>query len=188
MMDKLKDYIKVYNVLDKSLCNKIRKEIKKINWGLHVFYSDQDNAYKPKNEKKELDVSWDDIKTKKLLTDKVWKCIHQYIMVDFKNDYFTSWAGFTNIRFNRYRKGKLMARHCDFIKDMFDGNRKGIPTLSIVGLLNDDFEGGEFVMFDNDIIKLKQGDVLIFPSTFMYPHKVSSIKKGVRDSFVSWVW
>ena len=109
-------------------------------------------------------------------------------MIDFKSDYFTGWTGFTNIRFNRYRKGRLMTRHCDFIKDMFDGNRKGIPTLSIVGLLNDDFEGGEFVMFDNDIIKLKQGDVLIFPSTFMYPHKVSSIKKGVRDSFVSWVW
>jgi len=188
MKDKLKDYIKVYNVLDKSLCKKIRKEIEKINWETHLFYSDRHKDYKARNEKKELDVSWDHIKTKKLLTDKVWKCIYQYVMVDFKNDCFTGWTGFTNIRFNRYRKGKLMARHCDLIRDMFDGTKKGIPTLSIVGLLNDDFEGGEFVMFGNDIIKLKQGDVLIFPSTFMYPHKVNTIKKGIRDSFVSWVW
>ena len=81
-----------------------------------------------------------------------------------------------------------MAKHCDHIKDMFDGDRKGIPTLSVVGLLNDNFEGGEFVMFDDYIIKLKQGDVLIFPSNFLYPHKVNPVKKGIRDSFVSWVW
>ena len=36
--------------------------------------------------------------------------------------------------------------------------------------------------------KLNQGDVLIFPSNFLYPHKVNSIKKGTRYSFVSWVW
>ena len=81
-----------------------------------------------------------------------------------------------------------MTRHCDLIRDIFDGKKKGVPILSIVGLLNDDFEGGEFVMFDNDVIKLKQGDVLIFPSTFLFPHKVNAIKKGIRDSFVSWVW
>ena len=187
-MDKIKDYVKVYNVLDKSLCKKIRKELEKIHWDLHVFYSYKNKDYKPQNEKKELDVSWDNIKTKKLLTDKVWNCIYQYVMIDFKSDYFTGWTGFTNIRFNRYHKGKLMARHCDLIRDIFDGKKKGVPILSIVGLLNDDFEGGEFVMFNNDIIKLKQGDVLIFPSTFLFPHKVNAIKKGIRDSFVSWVW
>ena len=187
-MNKLKDYIKIYNVLDKTLCKKIRKEIDKIKWKPHLFYSEKLKGYKPKNAQTELDVSWDNIETRKLLTDKVWQCVHKYIMIDFKNDYFKEWSGFTPIRFNRYHEGKLMAKHCDHIKDMFDGEHKGIPTLSIVGLLNDDFKGGEFVMFDKDIIKLKQGDVLIFPSTFLYPHKVNPIKKGIRDSFVSWVW
>jgi predicted 2-oxoglutarate/Fe(II)-dependent dioxygenase YbiX len=81
-----------------------------------------------------------------------------------------------------------MAKHCDHIHDMFDGKMKGIPTLSIVGFLNDDYEGGEFIMFDDMEIKLKQGDVLIFPSNFLYPHKVNPVTKGIRDSFVSWVW
>ena len=71
---------------------------------------------------------------------------------------------------------------------MFDGERKGIPTLSVVGLLNDNFQGGDFIMFDNEKINLVQGDILIFPSTFMYPHKVTAIKEGVRYSFVSWMW
>jgi predicted 2-oxoglutarate/Fe(II)-dependent dioxygenase YbiX len=189
MTTNLKNYIKVYNTLEKSLCKKIRKELENIeDWKTHTFYSYDKNDYKPKSDTEELDISWSNIKTKKILTDKIWKTIYQYIIVDFKSDYFKSWNGFTSIRFNRYKKGKLMAKHCDHIKDMFDGDRKGIPTLSVVGLLNDNFEGGEFVMFDDYIIKLKQGDVLIFPSNFLYPHKVNPVKKGIRDSFVSWVW
>ena len=70
---------------------------------------------------------------------------------------------------------------------MFDGQRKGIPILSIVGCLNDNYEGGEFVMWDK-IIKIPEGAVLVFPSNFMFPHKVNPVKKGVRYSFVSWVF
>jgi predicted 2-oxoglutarate/Fe(II)-dependent dioxygenase YbiX len=188
-MKELKDYIKVYrNWLDKSFCVKIRKEIDKIKWKKHRYYDNKNKNYVSQSEEKELEISWEDTKNKKILMDKVWKCIHQYVLVDFKSDYFNGWSGFTNIRFNRYRENKLMANHCDHIKDAFDGERKGIPILSIVGLLNDDFKGGEFVMFNDDIIKLKQGDILIFPSNFLYPHRVNPVKKGTRDSFVSWVW
>ena len=78
--------------------------------------------------------------------------------------------------------------HADRVQEMFDGERKGIPTLSVVGLLNDDFEGGEFTMFEDYKIKLKTGDVLIFPSTFMYIHQVTPVVTGTRYSWVSWVW
>jgi predicted 2-oxoglutarate/Fe(II)-dependent dioxygenase YbiX len=71
---------------------------------------------------------------------------------------------------------------------MFDGERKGIPILSVLGILNDNYEGGEFIMFDDYKINLKMGDVLIFPSIFLYPHKVKSVNKGTRYSFISWVW
>jgi len=71
---------------------------------------------------------------------------------------------------------------------LFDGNRKGIPILSVVGLLSNDFTGGEFVMFKDKVIELKEGDILIFPSVFMYTHRVEPILTGTRNSFVSWVW
>ena len=71
---------------------------------------------------------------------------------------------------------------------MTPGHTIGIPTLSIVGLLNDDFEGGEFVMFDDMKFDLKKGDVLVFPSNFLYPHKVDKVTKGVRYAYVSWAW
>ena len=81
-----------------------------------------------------------------------------------------------------------MSKHCDHIHDVFDGERKGIPTISILGGLNNNYEGGEFIMFDDYEIKIKAGDLLLFPSVFLYPHKVEPVTKGERYSFVSWAW
>ena len=71
---------------------------------------------------------------------------------------------------------------------MFDGERKGVPILSCLGVLNNDYEGGEFVMFDDYKIDIKKGELLIFPSSFLYPHKVNPVTKGIRYSDISWVW
>ena len=37
-------------------------------------------------------------------------------------------------------------------------------------------------------IDFKKGDVLVFPSSFMFPHKVNLVKKGTRYSAISWAW
>ena len=60
--------------------------------------------------------------------------------------------------------------------------------LSMVGCLTDDYEGGEMELFDDTKIKLNRGEVIIFPSVFMYPHKICEVTKGTRYSFVSWVY
>ena len=70
---------------------------------------------------------------------------------------------------------------------LFDGKLKGIPIISIVGLLNDNYEGGAFMCREKEI-KLIRGDILLFPSNFMYPHEVKEITKGIRYSFVSWAF
>jgi predicted 2-oxoglutarate/Fe(II)-dependent dioxygenase YbiX len=92
------------------------------------------------------------------------------------------------VRFNRYKKNTLMRTHHDHIHNLFDGEQKGIPILSIVGLLNNDFSGGDFIFFDNYNVKLTAGDVMIFPSSFLYPHRVEEITSGTRHAFVSWAY
>ena len=37
-------------------------------------------------------------------------------------------------------------------------------------------------------IDLSKGDIIIFPSNFMYPHKVEPVTKGIRYSYISWIW
>ena len=74
------------------------------------------------------------------------------------------------------------------LNGLVDGEKKGIPVLSIIGILNDDYEGGELIMFEDEKIDTKKGDLLIFPSNFLYPHEIAPVTEGVRYSYVSWVW
>ena len=52
---------------------------------------------------------------------------------------------------------------------------------------NEDYEGCEFYCRGKEI-KLRAGDILLFPSNFMYPHEVKEATKGTRYSFVSWAF
>jgi predicted 2-oxoglutarate/Fe(II)-dependent dioxygenase YbiX len=92
-----------------------------------------------------------------------------------------------SLRLNRYKEGTTMREHYDHIHSIFDGKAKGVPILSIVINLNEEYEGAEFFCRDKEI-KLKAGDILIFPSNFMFPHEVKECKKGIRYSIVAWAY
>ena len=175
------------NFIDVSICDQAVKEMDTIEFKEHTFYNARTKEFKPRSGAQELHMSWGNIPTKKIIMDKLWYAISDYL--EFLNfDWFDQWVGYSDIRFNKYAEDKRMALHCDHIRSMFDGERKGVPILSVLGVLNDNYEGGEFIMFDNMEIKFKKGDVIIFPSNFLYPHKVEPVKKGTRYSYISWVW
>ena len=184
----LKDYIfKIDNFIEEDICKKVINEMNNISFQEHTFYNPVTKTYAPRSGANELSMSWDNFPTKKYITDKIWHGIKRY-QVNLKMPWFTKWQAYSEPRFNKYAENKQMALHCDHIHSMFDGDKKGIPILSILGLLNDDFDGGEFVMFNDYNIELKKGDLLVFPSNFMYPHKVEPVTKGTRYSYISWVW
>jgi hypothetical protein len=59
-------------------------------------------------------------------------------------------------------------------------------TVSLVGYINDDYEGGELYFRLQDLnIKPKAGDLYIFPSTYMYPHQAKVVKSGTKYSLVT---
>ena len=60
-----------------------------------------------------------------------------------------------------------------------------VCTVSIVAYLNDDYEGGEiyFPRFDLTI-KPEPGDVVIFPSTYIYEHASQPMISGTKYSVV----
>jgi hypothetical protein len=65
-------------------------------------------------------------------------------------------------------------------------------TLSIVYLLNNDYEGGN-LCFKNPNgsgeweVEVIPNRMIIWPSNFLYPHTVKPVTKGKRYSIVSWV-
>jgi hypothetical protein len=59
-------------------------------------------------------------------------------------------------------------------------------VVSLVAYPNDDYEGGElYFRLQNVSIKPKAGDVYIFPSNFMYPHRAMPVKSGTKYSMVT---
>jgi|TARA_R100000479_G_scaffold39074_1_gene17466 hypothetical protein len=190
---KLKDYVlRLDQWIPKHWAEKTASELeKKEIWARHTYYNSKTKEFKSLNAEKELDVTWDDdhLTYKQELYHLIWKAIEKYILIEkIGGETFSFWNGFSKIRFNRYRKNQIMSKHVDHIKSLFPGEPKGIPILSILGALNDNYTGGELIMFDKTKIELNAGDVVIFPSNFLYPHLIKPVKKGTRYSFISWCY
>lgn len=186
---RLIDYVKIYeNHLSIDVCKSTCESLSKSNWQEHSFYDVKENSNISYDH--ELSISHDNIPESEEINKKVWFAIERYILKDFASfgDWFNGWNGHTFARFNRYETTTKMKLHCDHIHSMFDGQVKGIPTLTVLGALNDDYEGGELMLFGDQQIHLPAGSVVVFPSNFMYPHEVKPVKSGTRYSYVSWVW
>ena len=192
-MDSIKDYIKVFNVLDTKQCQNILNILNGYDWEKHKW-----NNYKTgkstSEPTKELDITYPtkflEKEMAKVISNALLEYQNYFIFEERNKDenlkYFLHKS--TPVRFNRYPTGTMMRKHYDHIHSIFEGENKGVPIVSIVGVLNDDYEGGDFVFNGNHEVKLKIGDILIFPSNFLYAHEVKEITKGTRYSYVSWAF
>ena len=80
----------------------------------------------------------------------------------------------------RYETGQFYTQHTDSFKA-----RPRAVSCSFA--LNDDYEGGEFGFFDQEmIIKAPKGGAVLFPSNFMYPHEILPVTSGTRYSIITW--
>jgi Rps23 Pro-64 3,4-dihydroxylase Tpa1-like proline 4-hydroxylase len=96
----------------------------------------------------------------------------------------TSVNDLTDLIFLKYENGGHYKTHSDH-------SGKAPRTLSIIYLLNNDYEGGELIFKSPDekdeLIKIKKPNTaVIWPSNFLYPHQVNPVTKGLRYSIVSW--
>ena len=84
-----------------------------------------------------------------------------------------------------YYEGKNRG-HYEYHTDYFKEAPRALTLL--VGLNNpDEYEGGElFIQNSSKGIKIGCGDVVCFPSNFMYPHSVTPLESGVRKVLVIW--
>ena len=85
----------------------------------------------------------------------------------------------------KYKVGGLYHSHVDSSTDTF-------RTLSIIINLNDDYKGGDLIFTNQKSqpihrLKLGAGDIVFFPSNFLYPHAIEPITKGTRYSIVTWI-
>lgn len=102
------------------------------------------------------------------------QCLHDYeVRYNIKMDFQEC------LNFVKYTPGQHFSPHADH---GYSYN----CTLSSVVYLNDNYEGGEFI-FDTMKIKLKPraGDIIFFPSTYIFAHSSAPVISGTKYSVVT---
>ena len=99
--------------------------------------------------------------------------IHSLIQSNIQSD-----SGYSLLR---YKENQFIGEH-------IDASGRSPRELSCSIILNDNYVGGEFSFFNNQKkYDLKKGDLIMFPSNFMYPHEVLPVTQGVRYSIITWL-
>jgi len=180
----LKNFIHIERgLIPKDTCSLVIDSIKNESWRSHLWSTDGKDSFS--HPTKELDV----LEATPSLEDILNPLIS--LSVKYYNDFIGSEkvsqvTCFSPVRFNRYQKGQTMRIHCDHIKTLFEGEVKGIPILSIIINFNDDYKGGDLIFWDDYKVDLGEGDVVVFPSLFLFPHRIEEVTENIRYSGVAW--
>ena len=198
MKTNIKHYIKVFNnkFFSKKECKLIINSLDPTNSTPSMFYHEGTQKAQEMGNDPYLTFLRENKRESvgNLIKDKWFKILEEYIInwlnKKEKMGWYERWNGYSFPKFMEYRKGTYMTHHCDHITTCFkdDGQPRGIPTLSIITALNDNYSGGEILMCRKYKYKLKTGETMVFPSTFLYPHEIKKITKGTRYSAVSFVY
>tara|TARA_R110000737_G_scaffold282832_2_gene289509 strand:- start:65 stop:610 length:546 start_codon:yes stop_codon:yes gene_type:complete len=127
---------------------------------------------------------------KNSVSDKIFfkhidKIIQQhYSHYKFKFPYLET-SNLNQIDLLKYEFGGKYEIHTDHFYQMQ-------RTLTFILNLNEDYEGGDFVFYNQDNtemkrVKCKTATCIMFPSNFQYPHRIEPITKGTRYSIVAWL-
>ena len=183
----LKDFIFIQEkFIPRDICNYVISNSEKNRWELHRW-GDSEGSSNLSYYGKEPKVQH----FNKDIGDILFPFVKQSLLNFQKNLSFCNshiFYNFSPIRMNKYGVEDCMRIHFDHIHSVFDSGCEGIPVLSVIINLNDDYDGGELVFWKRYEIKLGCGDIVIFPSLFMFPHQVNKIKEKFRYSAVCWVW
>ena len=163
-MDKLTDYIGYYeDIVPAMLC-------KQLMWYSFDFKPSKfanhygDMTSNRSSERVRMDDVWIDDKSS--FHPAITECFDK-VITKFKHPHLNIERK-TFFSIHRYSGTGYMSEHCDSIHHSH-GQEYGFPHCTSLLFLNDDYNGGEFLVA-NKKFKTKKGYAIIFPANFMYPH------------------
>lgn len=191
------DLVKTYDI-PSNIADELDAFVEKCNpsWSTHQWFKTTkfDKDHTNSNPEDEPKVSWD-------IPDHLCSASVGFAICNYHESFPQSYSPrFSHVRINAYLKGASMKLHKDHITSLFTFNHplmpdlldapKGVPILSIVGLLKKADKGGDFVMTlpDGKTKKFltKDRTIIVFPSIFPFMHEVTPVEEGERISYVSW--
>ena len=176
------------NAVPKELCKKILDEYVDTDlWEAGYVRSDYESKFTAERTRTcdEIRISdpqvIGDSESRKFIDDALYQHITKAVNRYVNKNSWVSIDGDIGYTLLRYKTGQYIKQHCD----VSSWNHK---TISVSVGLNHDFEGGEFCFWDGQVkYAHREGDILIFPSHFMFPHEVSEVTSGTRYSIITWL-
>ena len=193
-----------HEVIDKKICNKI-KRLARNNWEESAVDTSKGTTdeerktgrkgdYKPDSKTRISDVAW---VTDQWVYDTIWPFMQE---ANEKAGWGYHIKAAESMQITRYRKGGFYNFHTDGRGDQLSAYHNPqnaflhghVRKLSMTTLLSDNYEGGafEFASYGKEKCKIsapefsKVGSIIVFPS--IMEHRVAPITKGVRYSLVTW--
>ena len=180
------EYVKVYtNVIEKEICDefseKIRNEKQKNNFNSPMTdllrVGKYVNVYATQPEFKNF--------SKKVIDNISSDTVSRYVK-DVRPFYYAYGDNLStsDAHILDYSKDDFFRIHHDHYAESLNFSR----LLTVCAYLNDDYEGGylEFPSIGKTY-RFKKGDVIVFPSNWMYYHGVTPITSGNRYTIVFWL-
>ena len=187
MNDKnLSSFVYVIDCLSKSECEEI------INWSENseLFLASQVGSNDVQLQiRKSKTFPINDEKYLTLLYERLNNSFLEYCEQNLEDLY---WSALQRSTLNGYSFEPLQCTkydESDFYKwhvDQGQDSETICRLLSFVLYLNDDFDGG-FTEFGFGKYKPKPGQVLIFPSSFLYPHCGTTVFSGTKRIITTWL-
>ena len=198
-MTNIMDFVKYYpNVLERDVCALIVDELQEVTPYEGLAGSTRVNG----KECISLNIDSDNV-TFPLLADAIREVKVNYI------EEYPKYKRFINFSSGEFYEvfedigNKLIIQHYPengFMKEHIDNTNQRTyikanktinlehrhAQLSIIIMLNDDYDGGEFVVSEKSF-QGETGAAIIFPASFMYPHKVNVVRNGERWSCAAWL-
>ena len=193
------DFVKYFpNVLGRDICSLIVDELKEV-----ISYEGQVGSTRI-NGKECISLIIDsDNMTFPLLAEAIKKVKVRYIKAYPRYKKFINFSSGEFCGVFEDIENKLLIQHYPengFMKEHIDNTNQRTyikanktinlehrhAQLSIIIMLNDDYDGGEFVVSEKSF-QGEAGAAIIFPASFMYPHKVNVVRNGERWSCAAWL-
>ena len=177
-MDKLVDYIKVYDEIFTPEDTDLLQELYEDDFGVWEAATTVGKTH----DYRVCDTMGlapgtihDDLVYKKV-SEVFNRLNEEYSFLNLSND--------DGYRLLRYSSGDVTGKYDIHIDHGKVNNR----IITLILFINDNYTGGDLVFFTDSshTIQPKSGRVVAFPSSFQYPHAVTPVLSGERRTMITW--